>query len=91
MEKDAKANMSVLITSSQCRAARGLLGWTQKDLADQAGLSVFTIKNVESTPGTISCRTQTAERIVNAFRSNGITFIDGGAFMGPNGKETPPS
>jgi len=35
------------MTPAQCRAARGLLGWTAADLARIASVSVFTIRNFE--------------------------------------------
>ena len=34
-----------MITIEQCRAARGLLGWTQQDIADASGLSKTAINN----------------------------------------------
>lgn len=36
-----------MIESSQCRAARALLEWTQPDLAQATGLSVVTIRAFE--------------------------------------------
>ena len=33
-----------MITPSQCRAARGLLDWTQQELADAARIGVATIR-----------------------------------------------
>jgi transcriptional regulator with XRE-family HTH domain len=38
---------SMPLTSAQCRAARHILGWTQEDLADAAGLSIFTVRAFE--------------------------------------------
>ena len=35
------------LTSAQSRAARHILGWTQEDLADAAGLSIFTVRAFE--------------------------------------------
>ena len=32
-----------MITAAQCRAARGLLNWKQKDLAEYAGVTAVTI------------------------------------------------
>lgn len=37
-----------MIAVSQIRAARGLLGWSQKDLAERTGLSQRTITNIET-------------------------------------------
>ena len=33
--------------AAQCRAARGLLDWTQERLADESGVSISTIRNFE--------------------------------------------
>jgi transcriptional regulator with XRE-family HTH domain len=37
-----------MITASQCRAARGLLDWTQQELADAARIGVATVRLFES-------------------------------------------
>ena len=36
-----------MLTASQCRAARGLLDWTQQELADAARIGVATIRQFE--------------------------------------------
>jgi DNA-binding XRE family transcriptional regulator len=40
-----------VITVEQLRAARALLGWSQTCLAEQAGLSLPTVKRVEAERG----------------------------------------
>ncbi|MFQ5764104.1 MAG: helix-turn-helix domain-containing protein, partial [Rhodospirillales bacterium] len=40
-----------MITSTQMRAARALLGWDQKDLAQASGLSLPTIQRMEASDG----------------------------------------
>ena len=40
-----------LLTTEQLRAARGLLGWSQTKLAQQAGLSLPTVKRLETGVG----------------------------------------
>jgi transcriptional regulator with XRE-family HTH domain len=37
-----------MISSAQCRAARGLLDWSQKKLAEQAGIGIVTVRQVEA-------------------------------------------
>jgi len=39
------------ITPEQLRAARALLGWSQTELADHAGMSLPTVKRVEAQRG----------------------------------------
>jgi transcriptional regulator with XRE-family HTH domain len=37
-----------MITPEQSRAARGLLGWTQQDLANKAGIGIVTVHQLEA-------------------------------------------
>jgi DNA-binding XRE family transcriptional regulator len=36
------------ITPAQCRGARGLLDWTQADLAKKVGIALRTVRDFES-------------------------------------------
>jgi len=63
-----------MIGPAQCRAARGLLGWTQQDLADQAGLGRITIQNFEA--GQTKPQRATRHVIQETFERAGVTFID---------------
>jgi transcriptional regulator with XRE-family HTH domain len=63
-----------MITSGQCRAARGLLGWSQQDLADHAGLGIVTVRNLEL--GVHEPRRATLEVIRRALETAGIVLID---------------
>jgi transcriptional regulator with XRE-family HTH domain len=63
-----------MITSTQCRAARGLLDWSQKELADRAGVGIVTIRQLEAEfhiP-----RRATLDVVRRAFESAGVEFID---------------
>lgn len=62
-----------MITIEQCRAARGLLGWTQQDLADACGLSKTAINNFEKAHSDI--KTESLRAIRMAFESLNIEFI----------------
>lgn len=64
-------------TLEQIRAARALLGWSQSDLANRAGLSQTGIARIEN--GTNHPNSQTLSKIENAFEENDIEF------MGSNG------
>lgn len=60
----------------QSRAARGLLNWTQNELAERAGISAVTIRNYENgrtapNPATLIVLQQTFERAGVEFIANG--------------------
>ncbi|MAE50419.1 MAG: hypothetical protein CMH27_01275 [Micavibrio sp.] len=61
-------------TLEQIRAARALLGWSQSDLAERAGLSQTGIARIEN--GTNHPNSQTLTKIEVAFEENDIEFID---------------
>ena len=63
-----------MITIDQCRGARGLLDWTQQDLADASGLSKTAINNFEKSHSDIKAESLRAIRF--AFESADIEFID---------------
>jgi predicted transcriptional regulator len=64
-----------MLTIEQLRAARGLLGWSQSELADRAGLSLPTVKRVEGETGPrVSDLARTKLR--RALESAGVEFID---------------
>jgi len=61
------------ISPEQMRAARGLLGWSRNELAQKAGTSAETIKNIEN--GVYSPKKETLAAIVETFLRNGIQFV----------------
>jgi transcriptional regulator with XRE-family HTH domain len=63
-----------MITASQCRAARGLLDWTQQQLADAARIGVATVRLFESEAA--ETRHATLAVVKRAFELAGIEFID---------------
>ena len=71
-----------MITSDQIRAARGMLNWSRKDLAEQSGLSFASMMRLESFEGVPSSNFRTLEAIKNTFEKAGVEFIgtpEGGA------------
>lgn len=63
-----------MITPSQCRAARGLLDWSQQDLADAAGVGVVTVRQIEA--GITEPRRATLQAVRHALVEAGVEFID---------------
>jgi transcriptional regulator with XRE-family HTH domain len=61
---------------NQIRAARGLLGWSQKELAKRSGVSDVSIINYEK--GKRTPHQNTLNRIIQAFELGGVDFTDDG-------------
>lgn len=76
-----------MITGAQLRGARGILKLDQKSLAEEAGVSVETIKRLEKIDGPLLTATGTTlYAIQTALESAGIEFIEGGVRL-RNGQE----
>jgi len=64
-----------LLTSEQIRAARALLRWEQRDLAEASGVSLPSIKRLETQPGRLAAQQRTIDAIVDALEAAGVQFI----------------
>lgn len=64
-----------MITSDQIRAARALLRWSGKDLAEKTGLGFSTLMRLESLQGVPGAQAKTLETIQKALEDAGIEFI----------------
>ena len=65
-----------MITGDQIRAARALLRWSAKLLAEKSGVSVPTIQRMEVAGGVPTAITKNLEAIEQTLRNAGIEFID---------------
>jgi len=63
-----------MIAPEQCRAARGLLDWSQADLAQKAAVGIVTVRQFEA--GIHTPRRATADVIRRAFEAAGVEFTD---------------
>lgn len=72
--------MAFELSSRQVRAGRALLGWTQAELAQRAGVGRSTIDKIERL-GAIP-KPQYVAAIAAAFESAGLVPIDGDKFGG---------
>ena len=63
-----------MVTPAQCRAARGLLDWTQQELADRAGVGIVTVRQLEAALS--EPRRATLEVITRALEAAGVDFIE---------------
>jgi transcriptional regulator with XRE-family HTH domain len=63
-----------LITSDQIRAARALLRWSGKDLAERSGIGFSTLMKMESDPGVPNSNFKTFDALKKAFEEAGVEF-----------------
>jgi transcriptional regulator with XRE-family HTH domain len=64
-----------MISSEQIRAARALLRWEQKDLAEASGVSLPSIKRLETQPGQLAAQPRTVDDLRKALEKAGVEFI----------------
>ncbi|MDE1567100.1 transcriptional regulator [Aquabacter sp. P-9] len=67
-----------MLTSEQVRAARALIRWEQKDLAEASKVSLPSIKRLEAQPGALAAQERTVAAIRSALEAAGITFLSQG-------------
>lgn len=70
------------VSIRQVKAARAMLGWSQSDLAERSGVSLPTLKRLESADGDLGGRSDTSDKILTALSEGGIVF-DLAAGAGP--------
>jgi transcriptional regulator with XRE-family HTH domain len=75
-----------MITATQLRAARALLGIDQRELARRAGLSLPTIQRMEASGGLVRGNVDSLMKLVDALAANGIELIGEGAASSGGGR-----
>jgi hypothetical protein len=69
----------LMLTGPQCRAARGLLGWSIADLVKASGVSARSVHTAESSPGIpTTMNIQTVAKLQAAFEAAGVEIIEPG-------------
>ena len=64
-----------MISSSQIRAARALLGWSGEELAAKCDVSLKTLRRYEPQEGIPAGSTSTLLRIKSVFEEAGVEFL----------------
>ena len=72
-----------MFTGAQLRAARGLIGWSQKELAERADVAFTTVQRVERDNGMFGGNVKTVLKLKGALERAGVEFIDADADKGP--------
>jgi hypothetical protein len=65
------------LSSELLRAARALLRWEQRDLAEASLVSLPTIKRLEAKPGVLIAHGSTVAAMRRALEEAGIEFTNG--------------
>lgn len=67
----------ILLTGRHIRAARGLLGWTQSELARKSKIALGTLRRMEeANEPSGSTRTETLIRVTEALEKAGVEFLN---------------
>ena len=74
LKQKAKGLLESSISPPQCRAARGLIGWTQAQLAEGARVSRMTVTDFEKSSRVPHANNLAAIRA--ALEAAGVIFID---------------
>jgi len=64
-----------ILTGEQLRAARALLKWDQKTLANRSEVSIATIKRLEPLSGVLKANKVTINALKHALEAAGVEFI----------------
>ena len=72
-----------MLTPTQLRAARALVGWTRADLAERSGVAVPTITGFEIQGA--DSKISTLHKLRRALEAAGVEFIDDGDASQPGG------
>jgi transcriptional regulator with XRE-family HTH domain len=67
---------SLMRSSSQIRAARALLGWSQTTLARAAGIGLATLQRIEQSKSVVKGNFETVLKIQRALETAGIRFTE---------------
>lgn len=69
-----------VITGVHLSSARGLLRWSQHDLANEAGVNVGTIRRMEGAAnGPVVANTVTLDKVMRALERKGVEFLNDGS------------
>ncbi len=65
-----------MIEAAQIRAARGLVEFSQTELAEASGLALSTIRRMEVAGGTLKSSVENVLKVQQALEDAGVIFID---------------
>lgn len=75
-----------VLSSAQLKAARALLGWDQRRLSEAAGVSLPTVRRMESSNHNVRGNVDTLVKVVEALERGGVEIIAEGAASASGGR-----
>ena len=75
-----------MITASQLRAARAIVGMDQRALAEASRLSLPTIQRMEASDGVIRGNVDSLMKLIAALEAAGVELINQGAVSDKGGR-----
>lgn len=75
-----------MLTATQMKAARALLGIEQRALAELSGVSLPTIQRMEASQGVVRGVIESLMKVMGALEAAGIEFINEGATSSGGGR-----
>lgn len=70
-------DFAAMLTGAQIRAARALLKWSGRDLADRCGVSYPALQRAEAVDDMPNMQTRNLAAIKAALEAGGVVFMDG--------------
>ena len=64
-----------MLTPEHIRAARALLHWSARELAERSSIHISTIQRMERRNGPLRGSTESLRKIENAFKIAGVEFL----------------
>jgi transcriptional regulator with XRE-family HTH domain len=75
-----------MLAPEQMKAARALLGWDQRRLAEASGVSLPTIRRMEASAHNVRGNVDTLVKVVDALERGGVQLIAEGALSDTGGR-----
>lgn len=72
----ANDNFFIMITAEQIRAARAILRWSAKKLAQESGVSFPTIQRMEASSGVPTSLSTNLQTVQLTLEKAGVVFLD---------------
>lgn len=70
-----------MLTGEQIRAARAMLKWSARELAERSGVSWDTVQRMDSAEGPVPGRHVNVDRVMKTLEAAGAIFLEDGEMV----------